>query len=623
MTRTVSWAVRRICTFSIPTMALLLGNAGLPPAIFAAAASQIASRTGTVVIRAVLVDSEMQPRPVPFHGLLLVSDKGDSVMARTDADGRATVRAQAGSYTLRSISPIRFQSSLYHWSVRVVVEPGGTADIALVNDNASTEESAAPVGGDKGQLRVDPAAALFSRLGSGVFRIEAGLAHGSGFLADTLGGVIITNAHVVENAEATELFAVLDSKTRVRTQLLARDPDADIAVLRVSPDRLSGRSRLVIQQALEGTPSVVPGERLTAMGYPLHQDLTITTGIASSVRAGAIISDVNINPGNSGGPLVNVDGQVVAVNTFGDVSQGVGPGVSGSILISRAGPALARAKAVADSTPGPSADLLPLMPKDRLRVSSLKAYADSVDVKKYQDLSDVKDGPFTVTIQTPIETLVAIKAHEKDIAKDRKKREARAGLPEAERYSEVREFRDWVEYVGDQTTPVVTFSVLPNIGETGGSVLRRIMLSPSLRATYRFQGDVRGVVVYRNGDLIDPIRGGHTPVKVFQEDRWVSLKDVADQGVYIFDPELLRPDSTGAPPSIVLTVRDLKSPKRMKCVELPPEAVAQAWNDFEGFYEQERPEAGFVKANAKLVRKRKTAGTSGFLSDDCSWPAAY
>jgi len=40
----------------------------------------------------------------------------------------------------------------------------------------------------------------------------------------------------------------------------------------------------------------------------------------------------------------------------------------------------------------------------------------------------------------------------------------------------------------------------------------------------------------------------------------VSLKDVADQGIYIFDAEVLRPDSMGAPPQLVLTVRDLKHP---------------------------------------------------------------
>jgi hypothetical protein len=207
-----------------------------------------------------------------------------------------------------------------------------------------------------------------------------------------------------------------------------------------------------------------------------------------------------------------------------------------------------------------------------------------------------------------------------DIAKDRKKREARAGLPEAERYSEVREYRDWGEYVGAPTTPVVSFSITPKVGETGGSTFRRLMLGQNVQATYRYKGDVRGAQVFRNGKPVVPIRGGHVPVKVFIEDRWVSLKDVADQGVYIFESELMRPDSTGAPPSIVVVIRDLKSPRKLKCLELPTDVVARAWNDFESFYAERRPEAGFRRADAKAAKNRRSAYASGFLKDDCSWP---
>ena len=465
--------------------------------------------------------------------------------------------------------------------------------------------------------RLDAAADLFNKFSTSVFRIEAGLAHGTGFLADTLGGVIITNAHVVEGAESNDLSAILDSHSRVRLQLLARDPEADIAVLRMNPDHLKGRARIPLQR-LENKLPVVPGERLVALGYPLHQELTITTGIASSVRAGAVISDVNINPGNSGGPLLNIDGEAVGVNTFGDVSDRAGPGISGSVLIARGGPALAQAAGELGRSAPPPRDLLPIMPADRLEAASLKAYAESVEIESYSDFSSLDDGPFQVTVQTPIQTIVAIKAYEREIAKDRKKREANAGLPESERYSEVREYRDWGEYVGAPTTPVVAVSINPRVGETGGSVFKRMMLGQNLRATYKFKGDVRGAQVFRNGEPVDPIRGGHTAVKVFQEDRWVSLKDVADQGVYVYDVEILRPDSTGAPPSIVVAVRDLKSPKKLKCIKLPPGVVARAWNDFEGFFREKRPQSPFRRADAK---KRPPGSATDFLQGDCDWPA--
>src|SRR5207245_8412647 len=171
--------------------------------------------------------------------------------------------------------------------------------ISLTNDNADVEGAPTPVVPVAAEVRPDPATALFERLSRSVFRIQAGLAHGTGFLADTLGGVVITNAHVVEAAEGDEISAVVDSTTRVRAQVLARDPEADIAVLRLHPDHIAHRFRIPLQHPVERAP-VLPGERLVAMGYPLNQVLTITSGIASSVRAGAILSDLNLNPGNYG-----------------------------------------------------------------------------------------------------------------------------------------------------------------------------------------------------------------------------------------------------------------------------------------------------------------------------------
>jgi hypothetical protein len=259
------------------------------------------------------------------------------------------------------------------------------------------------------------------------------------------------------------------------------------------------------------------------------------------------------------------------------------------------------------------------MPADQLDIGTLKAQANAAIPRSYRDFADLPVGAFDVTVQTPLQTFVATKMFENDIAKDRKKREALAGLPERERYSEVREFRDWGEYVGLPTAPVVSLAVIPRVGETGGSVFKRILLSPNLKATYKFQGDVRGAQVFRNQEAVTPIRGGHTPTKVYVDNGWVSLKDVADQGFYVFDIEMLRPDSGGVPPSIVVAIRDLKSQKKLKCRELSGDVVAQAWNDFETFYHEKRPSAGFLRADPKKTKDRKAAAGTGFLKHDCDW----
>jgi S1-C subfamily serine protease len=604
-------------SFTAPalTAAVLIGTPSLLAQAHPAAPSP---KPGTIVITAALVDRDMQVRPVPMHALLLTGARADSFATRTAIDGKASLVVPPGTYTLASVAPIEFQGQRYTWKLGLTVGSGSTSTVALTNDNAAVEGVPTLAVPSAADVRVDPAAALFERLSRSVFRIQAGLAHGTGFLADTLGGVVITNAHVVEAAEGDEISAVVDSATRVRAQVLARDPEADIAVLRLHPDYVVGRFRIPLQHPVERAP-VVAGERLVAMGYPLNQGLTITSGIASSVRAGAIISDVNINPGNSGGPLLNVDGEAVAVNTFGDVAGRAGPGVSGSVLIARAGPTLARAAVELTQTPSPGSGLLPSMPTDQVDVGTVKAQADTTDPETYRHFANLGVGGFELTVQTPMQTLVAVKAHENDIAKDRKKREARAGLPEGQRFSEVREYRDWAEYVGAPTAPVVSFAIMPKVGETGGSVFRRLMLGPNLRATYKFKGDVRGAQVFRNQEPVEPIKGGHAPVKVYVENQWVSLKDVADEGFYVFDVEILRPDTSGAPPSIVVAIRDLKSPKNLKCIEIPREVVAQAWNDFESFYQQNRPQAGFRRADPRAASERKAAWSTEFLKDDCAW----
>jgi len=573
---------------------------------------------GTLVITAALVDRDMQVRAVPLHALLLTGAGSDTLAIRTATDGSASLSVPPGTYTLTSVAPTEFQGHRYRWKLGLTITAVTTTAVALTNDNAAVEEGPKAPVSTLSDARLDPAAALFERLKGSVFRIQAGLAHGSGFLADTLGGVVLTNSHVVEAAEGDEITAVLDSATRVRAQVLARDPEADIAVLRLAPEYMTQRFRIPLQHPVERAP-VVAGERLAAMGYPLNQGLTITSGIASSVRAGAIISDVNINHGNSGGPLLNVDGEVVAVNTFGDVPDQSGPGVSGSVLVARAGPALARAAAELAQTQPPTSGLLPVMPVDQLNVGTAKAEADTADPERYRDFADRQVGGFELTLQTPMQTLVVVKAHENDVAKDRKKREARAGLPEAQRFSEVREYRDWAEYVGAPTAAVVSFAIIPRVGETGGSVFKRLMLGPNLRATYKFKGDVRGAQIFRNQQAVEPIKGGHTPMKVYINNQWVSLKDVADAGFYVFDVELLKPDDSGAPPSIVVTIRDLKSPKDLKCTEIPTDVIAAAWNDFESFYQQSRPQAGFRRADNKVAFGRVPASSGEFLKNDCAW----
>ncbi|MCP2246288.1 S1C family serine protease [Lentzea aerocolonigenes] len=154
---------------------------------------------------------------------------------------------------------------------------------------------------------------------------RTGAGEGSGFIISS-NGQIVTNNHVIEGAAAGGNIKVVfqDGKTAT-AKILGRDPSSDIAVIQA--DGVSGLP--VVQLGNSGDLKI--GQGVVAIGSPFELSGTVTSGIVSSVNrpvsAGsdarnsqatvlnAIQTDAAINPGNSGGPLVNMQGQVVGINS--------------------------------------------------------------------------------------------------------------------------------------------------------------------------------------------------------------------------------------------------------------------------------------------------------------------
>ena len=146
---------------------------------------------------------------------------------------------------------------------------------------------------------------------------------GSGFVVSE-DGYILTNNHVIEAAaDSGTIEVVLKDGTRLPGELVGRNADYDLAVVKI--DR-AGLTPVVIGDS----ESVKVGDQAIAIGSPLGLEGTVTSGIVSAldrpVTAGgdsggetsfisAIQTDAPINPGNSGGPLVNSEGQVIGVNS--------------------------------------------------------------------------------------------------------------------------------------------------------------------------------------------------------------------------------------------------------------------------------------------------------------------
>lgn len=103
---------------------------------------------------------------------------------------------------------------------------------------------------------------------------------------------------------------------------------------------------------------------------------------------------------------------------------------------------------------------------------------------------------------------------------------------------------------------------------------------------------------------MEPLLGGHAPVRVYEDNHWVDLKDVADRGYYVFPVEMLAPDSDGTPPSIILALNDLKHPDDHPCPEVPRELVVNAWNDLEPLATESAPHVPFVRADVKKAPPR-------------------
>jgi Do/DeqQ family serine protease len=148
---------------------------------------------------------------------------------------------------------------------------------------------------------------------------------GSGVIVDAK-GYILTNNHVVEQADEIQVTLV-DERT-FQAKVIGTDPKTDLAVIRIEG------AKDLKTATLGDSAKIRTGDFVIAIGNPFGLSHTVTVGVISATgRAGMgitayedfIQTDASINPGNSGGPLLNIDGQVIGINTAIVASgQGIG-----------------------------------------------------------------------------------------------------------------------------------------------------------------------------------------------------------------------------------------------------------------------------------------------------------
>jgi len=138
---------------------------------------------------------------------------------------------------------------------------------------------------------------------------------GSGVIVDAEMGYIITNNHVIDKAD--EIDVTLSDGRNFKARLIGTDPETDVAIIQIKARKLTALS-------ISNSDHLRVGDFAVAIGNPFGLGQTVTSGIVSALgRSGLgiegyedfIQTDASINPGNSGGALVNLQGQLIGINT--------------------------------------------------------------------------------------------------------------------------------------------------------------------------------------------------------------------------------------------------------------------------------------------------------------------
>lgn len=195
--------------------------------------------------------------------------------------------------------------------------------------------------------KVGPAVVGVTSIKGKDFLAPRAVTSGSGVVFDRNQGYLVTSYHVVEGAQ--KLIVSLDEKHQAEAKLVGGDPETDLAVLKINPVNLP-------EARFGDSDRLQVGESVVAIGNPLGRAFarSVTAGVVSAlnrvvtlksgkgeINLRVLQTDAAINPGNSGGPLVNMQGEVVGINSVKIAAPGV-EGIGFAVPINDVKPILTR-----------------------------------------------------------------------------------------------------------------------------------------------------------------------------------------------------------------------------------------------------------------------------------------
>lgn len=527
----------------------------------------------TVKVQAILVDKDLNQKPVPHLSIDLIAD-GSAVESpheiKTDFEGKAEFQVPPGKYRLTTPQGVDFQGQHYFWETEIEAS-GPSVAMDLSNDNARVVGPSAA----EPARKVDDLTLMFQKYQKSVVTVWSEIGSGTGFIVDPA-GLVLTNQHVIGPSELVSVQ--FDSKRKVAAKVLAFDAERDIAVLYADLSAFSGATAAPIASAPAGRELAVEGERVFTIGSPLGLKKIITSGIVSKVEARAILSDVNINHGNSGGPLFNSLGEVIGITTF-LVPGGNGPGVAGVIRIDQAFPVMEQARRKMKDVSLPSARRLPVEPSDPYPLDTLQEMTSSsrFDARPYV----FAVGGFDVALGTPVFEYELRSEVGRKAAEEKGRRTGKHGEPGHSQgnFEPLQDLHEWAEYTGEYK-PVLLVQAAPQLRETFMSALGRELapsgefFSPAPRL--KFKTDFYRMKLLCGAKEVEPIQPGKAATVVDAHTAFVNVTDATYVGIYSYPPDAISP----ACGKVTLQLYSEKYPDKSESKELDQKSIDRVWNDF-------------------------------------------
>lgn len=262
--------------------------------------------------------NRLQPHGLVYKALLMVCLLSVGVDADDPVREEETPIANQIQAGPRSLSrAFRAAASKATPSVVTVLSYGQQSVLQRMSEQQAAEDGSA-----KPQLSGKAAEETLTGIGSGVIVSASGM--------------VITNNHVITGAK--RVMIRLSDETEIEATDVRGDPDSDVATLRVNRDAGFVGAGLADSELLE------IGDWVLAIGSPFRLEATVSAGIISAknrslrrIKRGRLIqTDAAINPGNSGGPLIDLDGNVVAISTAIATRNGGYQGIGFAIPINSA-----------------------------------------------------------------------------------------------------------------------------------------------------------------------------------------------------------------------------------------------------------------------------------------------